>query len=653
MFGLQGGQRSAGRTNPAFTGVTTALRKRGVARAVLLVGLITLVAVLSFAALFIEVVLNSRRMNDYRDRLDHSLETRAAVRRLFSALQDAETGEHGFILTGDPEFLEPYRAAVQSIPDLVERVATLTNGTPRQLKAVQLQERSRELLSLLAETIERYQDVGPAVAVGSVKDKRAKRQMDEIRRLVRDLVAAENREIEEYSAVVRQRTAWFETITFGFVSAIGILTVVASGATTWYVVRRYRSEEALTEASGRAEAASRAKTEFLASMSHEIRTPLNGILGYTDLLLDAELRPEQRRLAERIYFAGSALLTIVNDILDFSKIEAGQIILHREPFLLKGLVDNTVSIVADLAERKGLAMEAELDPNLPPALVGDEGRLRQILLNLLNNAVKFTSEGRVSLSVRRARSGDVPCDMSDQCEFLRFAVSDTGIGIPEDQRKNLFHRFYQVNQSSTREFGGTGLGLAISKRLVQLMGGEIGLNSAEGKGSTFWFTVPLPRAEEAVIAQQLAASMASKPYGPDPASRRSRAQSGSRVHDPQECRSRGGHGRKRGRGRRGDPSQDLRPGAHGRSDARDGRHHRNKKDPRAGRPGQPSANHRHDRQRLSTAGAGVQRSRHGRPYREAIPKGGIVPESEHLAQKGPPSGTSYGCFGRGAWKCRP
>jgi PAS domain S-box-containing protein len=239
-----------------------------------------------------------------------------------------------------------------------------------------------------------------------------------------------------------------------------------------------------------AERASAAKSEFLAAMSHEIRTPLNGVIGYADLLLDeADLGPAARRHGDRIRSAGAALLTVVNDVLDFSKVEAGQIEIVPRPFRLELLIDNAVSIVRPSAERKGLALSISRGAALPDWIEGDEDRLRQILLNLLNNAVKFTAAGRIDLTVGTAAEG------------LRFAIRDTGIGIPADKCDRLFRRFSQIDGSVSREYGGTGLGLAISKSLVELMGGSIGVASAVGQGSTFWFEAPLPAAAPAARAE--------------------------------------------------------------------------------------------------------------------------------------------------------
>jgi signal transduction histidine kinase/HPt (histidine-containing phosphotransfer) domain-containing protein/ActR/RegA family two-component response regulator len=234
--------------------------------------------------------------------------------------------------------------------------------------------------------------------------------------------------------------------------------------------------------------ANRAKTDFLASMSHEIRTPLHGIIGYTERLLDEQLSPQQARYAELIQVAGSALLTVANDILDLSSIEADQVRLQHEPFSLRPLVYNTVSIVSSGAGKKGVPIKVVMDPDVPDLLMGDEARLRQILLNLLNNAVKFTREGHITTRV--AYKGSSPAG-----ELMRISVIDTGIGIAPEKRDCLFKRFSQVDASIRREFGGTGLGLAISKRLIELMGGQIGVESAEGQGSVFWIEVALPRGQ--------------------------------------------------------------------------------------------------------------------------------------------------------------
>lgn len=244
-----------------------------------------------------------------------------------------------------------------------------------------------------------------------------------------------------------------------------------------------------------AERASAAKSNFLAAMSHEIRTPLNSIIGYADLLLEGDtIHGEDRRRLSLIQNSGAALLTVVNDVLDFSKVDAGELTLESLSFPLVGMIDAAISIVRGSALKSGLAINVDLDPALPRFVVGDSGRLRQVLLNLLNNAVKFTPEGSVTLSVQREGEGTVSGGGTG--EALRFSITDTGIGIAPADQVRLFRRFSQVDDSISRRFGGTGLGLAISHQLVELMGGTIGVTSGEGVGSTFWFTLVLQRGDE-------------------------------------------------------------------------------------------------------------------------------------------------------------
>ena len=294
-------------------------------------------------------------------------------------------------------------------------------------------------------------------------------------------------------AVDAMMASWWRELfeTFGTSLVVSIaIHILAQTADRREFTRTLLAQE--HEGKVAAESANRAKSMFLATMSHEIRTPINGILGLTHLLLAHSLDAPARRQVEAMATSANRLLGILNGVLDLSKVEAGKMAVERVPFGLERLIDDTVALVRPAVESKGLELSVRIDPGIPRHLFGDPLRIGQALLNFVGNAAKFTERGSIAVGVE-------PAESREAAVVLRFSVTDTGIGLTPAQQGKLFQAFEQADDTITRTYGGTGLGLAITKRIVQVMGGQVGLDSVAGAGSTFWFTVPVGRAEADII----------------------------------------------------------------------------------------------------------------------------------------------------------
>jgi len=440
---------------------------------------------IAVVAMIAAVVQQTRHANELHRAVHTAWETRLATEQVVSLLQDAETGQRGYILTGQREFLQPYEAAIRRLDgDLRALSVRFAKDSPQALRLNRARELAKLKLDEMARTIRLRQEGHASEAVALIRRGDGRAYMADLRSELAALSQIQARQVAEH----RLREEQAARVRDMLVACLVILLLALLAGAAWRIRRSLAELRCQKDAADRA---NQAKSAFLAMMSHELRTPMNGVLGMAHALGGTSLDAQQRDWLKIIEKSGKGLMVVLNDILDLSKIEAGRIELEQADFDLREPVERAADLWRTAASEKGLALQVEIPPDAPRFVIGDSTRIRQILLNLLSNAVKFTNAGGIHLSVSVE-----PVD-SDGRHAMRIQVSDTGGGIAPEAAERLFQPFVQEDASVSRRFGGTGLGLSISRSLARLMDGDLTYESELGSGTTFTLSLRLPEGKAA------------------------------------------------------------------------------------------------------------------------------------------------------------
>jgi signal transduction histidine kinase len=420
-------------------------------------------------------------VNRFADTTERAERTHVVLRTLeemFSLVTGAETGSRGFVITGDPRYLEPYRNAEADAVARLRSLEILIDGERQRARLNLLAPLVARRFAILEQSVRLRANGGFDDAASVTGTGRGREVMDSIRAVVDAMSADETARLRERSLAERRSLQWATSlIALSFLAAV-VLGLAAALVVSRDIDRRLHAEEEARRAREVAEAASRAKSEFLAMMSHELRTPLNSVIGFSNVLLrnrEGHLRERDLLYLRRIRAGGQHLLSLINEVLDLSKVEAGRMRLDRAPVALDTLVEDTIASFEGQVRDRPISLDAEIPAHMTP-LMTDPAKLLQVLTNLIGNAIKFTERGRIVVRVTADAASRRP---------ERIDVIDTGIGIPVDRQRAIFDAFEQADSSTARQYGGTGLGLAVSKSLCDLMGYSLEVRSEVGTGSVF------------------------------------------------------------------------------------------------------------------------------------------------------------------------